>query len=141
MDVAESTARESLRELVARYNQYGDRGRFDEMLRLFADDAVLEIGRKERYEGIGAIRQCFEDAVGEDARLLRHFTATLTLDLDDERLANGACYFAVLTEHGLDHWGRYQDRYTRIGGEWRFAFRRVVIEGRQPGGWAERRGY
>ena len=36
-------AREAIRDLVARYNAYGDSGLFDRMLRLFAPDAVLEV--------------------------------------------------------------------------------------------------
>jgi hypothetical protein len=31
--------------------------------------------------------------------------------------------------HGLDHWGRYFDRYEARDGEWRFIRRRVHREG------------
>ena len=54
--------------------------------------------------------------------------------------ARGRCYFAVLTEDGLDHWGRYVDVYARdpADGTWRFAHRRISLDGSVPGGWADR---
>ena len=39
----ELVARESIRDLVARYNANGDSGRFDQVMALFAPDAVMEI--------------------------------------------------------------------------------------------------
>ncbi len=44
----------------------------------------------------------------------------------------------MLTERGLDHWGRYVDRYLREPDRWRFARRKVTIDGSVPGGWADR---
>jgi hypothetical protein len=71
--------------------------------------------------------------------LLRHFTATLTIDVTGTSAAEGRCYFLVLLASGLDHWGRYVDTYTRADGVWRFAWRRVVVEGYVPGGWSAER--
>ena len=42
MELWELEARESIRDLVARYNANGDSGRFDPMLELFAEDATLD---------------------------------------------------------------------------------------------------
>jgi len=39
-------------------------------------------------------------------------------------------------EHGLDHWGRYDDEYHRTDENWRFARRRVRTDGFIPDGWA-----
>ncbi len=55
MEIWELIARESIRDLVARYNANGDSGRFDPMLELFAEDAVLEVPGR-RLEGRAAIR-------------------------------------------------------------------------------------
>jgi hypothetical protein len=38
-------------------------------------------------------------------------------------------------EGGLDHWGRYLDRYVRIADQWRFAERRVFVDGQREGSW------
>jgi len=129
----ELEARESIRDLVARYNGLGDAGRFDAMLALFLPDAVLEVD-EQRFEGVEAIRALFEEAASA-TRLrangfVRHFTATHRIDFENPEAASGRCYFQTLDERGLDHWGRYVDEYRRVGGEWRFAHRRVRVEGR-----------
>ncbi len=139
MEVWELAAREAIRDLVARYNQYGDHARFDPMLALFAEDAVLEVGRDERYEGRAAIRVFFTGVADGSARFLRHMTATHQIDVENENEATGRCYFAVLTEKGLDHWGTYRDRYRRIGGAWCFSARSVRVDAATRGGWADRR--
>ena len=143
MEPWELAARESIRDLVARYNANGDSGRFDAMLELFAEDAVLEVPERT-LQGRAAIRGFFEDvAAGEGGlprvRVLRHFTATLQIDLESEGEARGRCYYQVLTEAGLDHWGRYVDRYRGEGGRWLFAHRVVSVDGAIPGGWAASR--
>ena len=52
-----------------------------------------------------------------------------------ERDARGRCYYAVLTDRGLDHWGRYIDEYRCDGGRWLFARRKVTMDAAVPGGW------
>lgn len=137
-------AREAIRDLVARYNQQGDRGNLDSLLELFAPHATLQVGADHVYRGREEIRTLFAGAVAESSgetpiRVLRHFTATHQIDVEGEHTARGCCYFAVLTEMGLDHWGRYLDAYVRgDDGRWRFAARKVVVEGRVPDGWGAR---
>ena len=144
MELWELCARESIRDLVARYNANGDSGRFGPMLELFAEEAVMEVP-DETHRGRAAIRAMFEAAArktgeGESSRaaFIRHFTATHQIDVESETQARGRCYYAVFTDRGLDHWGRYVDRYVRGPEGWRFARRRVTVDGRVPGGWAER---
>jgi len=138
----ELEARECVRDLVARYNASGDSGRFDAMLALFAEDATLELAG-DVHRGKAAIRALFEgvaqrtgSGAGQSARFIRHFTATHQIDVLSESEARGRCYFAVLTERGLDHWGRYVDEYRRSGGRWLFWKRKVTIDSAVPGGWA-----
>ena len=145
MEHWELVARESIRDLVARYNAGGDVGRFDAVLELFTDDARLVLPDGE-HRGRDAIRALFEAVArgtgpgeGARARLVRHFTATHQIDVEDERSAAGRCYYAVFTERGPDHWGRYVDGYRLDAGRWRFAERRVTVDGMVPGGWAEGR--
>jgi len=136
----ELAARESIRDLVARYNANGDAGRFDAMLALFAEDATLELADGV-HRGKLAIRAVFEGAARRTggagrAAFIRHFTATHQIDVLTEREARGRCYFAVLTERGLDHWGRYVDEYRRSDGRWLFSRRKVTVDAALPGGWA-----
>jgi hypothetical protein len=140
MEQWELTARESIRDLVARYNTNGDSGRFDQMVELFAPDAVMEVGDRT-YEGRDAICSIFTsaaDAIAGDGppAVLRHLTATHQIDVTGPTDARSRCYFQVLMTHGLDHWGRYLDEFRVVDGSWRFANRRVITDGRVPGGWA-----
>ena len=57
MESAESEAHREIRNLVAAYNAFGDRGRFDELMGLFEPDAVMEIGDGHTYEGVDRIRE------------------------------------------------------------------------------------
>jgi len=142
MEPFELAARESIRDLVARYNANGDAGRFDAMLALFAEDATLELPDGVQ-QGKSAIRTLFEGVAkrtgggtGQSARFIRHFTATHQIDVVSENEARGRCYFAVLTERGLDHWGRYVDEYRRVGGRWLIERRKVTVDAAVPGAWA-----
>jgi ketosteroid isomerase-like protein len=143
MELWELMAREGIRDLVARYNTNGDSGRIDALMDLFSDDAVLEVVPDEIYRGKPEIRGLFAGA-GESSRefdeivFIRHFTATHQIDLVDESRARGRCYFVVYTAQGADHWGRYLDAYRRVEDRWLFAERRVYVDARLPGGWAER---
>ena len=133
-------ARDAARDLVARYNQNGDHGRVAEMTALFADDAALRVEDDEPVVGRDAIERFFREVrEGPRALHLRHFTATHQIDVDAADVAAGRCYFVVLTENGVDHWGEYHDRYRRTGDGWRFAERHVQVDGTTPGGWAEAR--
>jgi 3-phenylpropionate/cinnamic acid dioxygenase small subunit len=153
LELWELIARESIRDLVARYNANGDSGRFEEMLKVFADDASMELvaadGTVRRYDGIKQVATIFTDTKSTwDASLgsrpdrrggsgrtaprhhIRHFTSTHQIDLVDESHARGRCYFAVLMPHGLDHWGRYVDEYGVRDGRWVITLRRALSDGR-----------
>ena len=137
----EVVARESIRDLVARYNAYGDAGRFDDLLGLFAPDATMELpvdGQTTTYAGLDEIRTIFTGtrdawtgaatAAGAPA-YVRHSLTTHQIDFVDAGHATGRAYFQVIKAHGLDHWGRYLDRYAEIDGHWRFTFRRAAADG------------
>ena len=150
MELWQLVARESARDLVARYNACGDADRLDEMVDLFAADAVMDVGEWGRHEGRSAIQAFFEGvrrppaddegtAPAKRDRMIRHFTATHMIDVDDEESARGRCYFLVVSADGLDHWGRYLDSYVKREGRWLFGRREVVVDGIIEGGWAASR--
>jgi hypothetical protein len=137
MEHWELVARESIRDLIARYNANGDTGRFDHVVALFAPDAVMETADRPPKTGPEEIRTIFtgaRDAAGwgDHPVYLRHVTGTLQIDLVDETKASSRCYYFVITDIGLDHWGRYIDDFRTVDGEWRFAHRRVTVDGRNP---------
>jgi uncharacterized protein (TIGR02246 family) len=135
MEHWELAARESLRDLIAHYNLAGDRGWLDDMLELFTPDATLTIDGTD-HAGRDAIRAVFTQAKGPHPELIRHHVATLKIDVADADHASSRCYFQVLTMRGLDHWGRYSDRFIRRGDRWLFSHRSVRVDGATPGGWA-----
>ena len=142
MEIWELIARESIRDLVARYNANGDSGRLDQMMDTFADDAVVE-GRDREYVGKDEIRKFFSVAVERTksgqggVKWIRHNTATLQIDVLSETEAKGRCYYTVLTDRGLDHWGRYIDDYRKIGDRWLIWRRAITSDARVEGSWAE----
>lgn len=141
MELWEMLARESIRDLVTRYNSNGDTGRFEHTMELFAEDAVMTIPGGE-YRGKDEILTIFtgtRDQLSSKASsraappaYVRHSTATHQIDLIDETRATGRCYFTVITPIGVDHWGRYRDEYKLVGDRWLFASRHVTVDGRAP---------
>jgi uncharacterized protein (TIGR02246 family) len=136
----ELAAREHIRELVARYNHAGDRGRVDAVVALFVPDGVLAVDGNE-HVGAETIRSVLAAAAEPTPRMLRHFTSTLLIDVASTSAATSECYFQVFTEQGLDHWGRYRDTHAYVDDRWLFARRSVRVDGATPGGWAAGRGY
>ena len=144
METWEIAARETIRDLVARYAHAADRGRFDDLVSLFTDDGVLELPDGRSAQGPGQIRALLQEA-GTSLRAattvpwVRHHVSSHAITLHDRERAEGFAYFLVITEHGPDHWGRYQDQYVRAGDRWHFARRRVRVDGRTDGSWAASR--
>jgi hypothetical protein len=137
MELWEIEAREEIRDLVARYNANGDAGRIDQLLDLFAPDAVMAVLGGAERRGREEIRTIFTQALGmpkwDGGPIhVRHMTATLQIDLVDPSHAKSRCYYAVITPIGLDHWGRYIDEYRIVEGLWRFSDRRVSLDGKSP---------
>lgn len=154
MTLDDLLAREGIRDLVSRYNSYGDTGKFDLLWPLFADDAVMEVGpaggEREIYTGLEEVKTIFtgaqdrvHDQVDAPRTYIRHFTATHQIDLVDAGRARGRCYFAVIigsggTDGGLDHWGRYVDEYMRLDDVWKFQRRQVFVDGAAETSWFAR---
>jgi uncharacterized protein (TIGR02246 family) len=144
MEQWELVAREAIRDLVARYNANGDSGRIDEVIALFAPDAVLDI-MGTAYAGHEEIRGMFTQAISDIAggasepSVVQHHTSTVQIDVDDEATARARSYFQVIMTGGLDHWGRYVDDFGVVDGHWVFTHRRVTVAGATAGGWAASR--
>jgi uncharacterized protein (TIGR02246 family) len=139
VEVWELVARESIRDLVARYNANADSGRFDQVLECFAPDAVMELDGRP-FRGHDEIRSIFTAAAatvgrGPDPVMVRHHTSTLQIDVAGPDEASSRCYYQVLSASGLDHWGRYLDTYRTVEGSWKFFHRREFLDGFVPGSW------
>ena len=154
MQLWELVARESIRDLIARWNSNGDAGRMAEMVKVLAPDVEFSIrdgeimrGRDEVLQSLLGVRDGktpSDTASAATGRYLppgkrpslRHFTSTSTIDFESETLARVRTYYAVLSSFGLDHWGRYLDEFGVVDGEWLITRRTVTTEGVDPDGWA-----
>jgi SnoaL-like domain len=144
VELWELTAREAIRETVASYAHFVDSGRFDDVVKLFMADGILEVHGEEPAQGHDALRAFFS-GVGRDLAdtstvpLIRHYTSNLSITVTGPEEATARCYFLAITESGVDHWGRYRDRLVRDDSRWLFAHRYVRTDGAVAGGWAEAR--
>jgi hypothetical protein len=149
MEVWELSARERIRDTLARYNWSGDAFRLDELAGAFCQDGELEIrgnpplrGRQAIVEFLGGGTEAGGDEARRAARkiagktgvkrIVRHNLANIRfLELMPEQ-ALVACYFTVFTEIGLDHYGRYRDSFVPVGDEWLIRHRFVSTDWRAP---------
>lgn len=143
MDSWELTAREEIRDLLARYTWAGDRGRIDDLVSLFSGRGVLDLGdHGGRLEGPAAIRAglvavadrlATAGPAGGPIGMVQHHVSSVLITEVGGAGATVRSYYAVHTAIGLDHWGRYADRVELEIGRWRFAQRMVVVDGVAPG--------
>lgn len=140
MERTDLIARESIRDLIARYTWAGDHGDLEALAECFADDGVLDVGEHGgRWVGRAEIVRQLEAVVARTAGTargpLRHHVSSVLIDLDLHDEATARSYFLVMGPDGPDHWGRYRDRVveTMVGGRWVFAERVVRVDGRAAG--------
>jgi len=146
MELWELSAREAIRATIASYTYAADRGRFDDLVALFAPDAVLEVQDVggAYVQGRDAIRAFFTgvntDVVASaPPGRMQHHVSSVWIDVTSASTARASSYFVVVTGAGVDHWGRYRDDLAPDGDHWLFAPRLVRTDGTIPGGWADSR--
>jgi hypothetical protein len=129
MNVEELAAREEIRELVAGYTHLGDGGRIEDMIQLFEPTAVLDAfgtiynGPREMAGFFGGIAD--GTTPGPSRSFLRHYISNITIEMTSDTEANGASYYTVISDSGLESSGRYRDSYHLSDGRWRFATRKI----------------
>jgi hypothetical protein len=151
MEPWELTARERIRDTVARYSWSGDAFRLDDLVQTFCEDGELEIRGAAPRRGRDAIVELLAggaNATDDDARraerkraaaesgvrrLVRHMVTNLRFRELTPEQAQVECYFMVATEIGLDHVGRYRDTFVPVGDEWLIRHRYVSVDWQAPG--------
>jgi hypothetical protein len=143
----ELAAREACRDTLAQYTHSGDRYLLEDFAGAFCEDGVLEIRGAEPLQGRDAIMARFGGATtamqaqGEAAkkreagalrRIVRHNVTNVRFESIRTDEAIVASYFTVITEIGLDHMGRYRDRFVPVGERWLIAHRFVSTDWRSP---------
>ncbi len=141
MDNWELTAREGIRDSLARYNWSGDAMRLSELAESFCEDGELEVRGSAPVRGRGAIVEFLSGAVASPnataeaasvKRIVRHNVTNIRFTEMTPQQARVACYFTVFTEVGLDHYGRYRDLFVPVGEEWLIRHRFVSTDWHAP---------
>ena len=145
MEIWEVVARESIRATLARYNAAGDRGQLAELAGCFAPDGVLRFTRDDEAVGPAEIERQLSELTlrakeSGRSKYVHHHVSALDIELTSQTEARVRSYFHVITERGLDHWGRYDDIVVDCGDRWLIKDRRVSTDGRVEGSWADAAG-
>ncbi|OBB65899.1 nuclear transport factor 2 family protein [Mycobacterium sp. 852014-50255_SCH5639931] len=139
METWELVARERIRETLARYNWSGDAGRLEGLAETFCPDGVLEIRGFEPLRGRSAIITFLGGITGNVAAgtrvkpVVRHNLTNVLFTALDADQAQVSSYFTVLTNIGLDHFGRYRDTLVPHGDAWLIKHRKVSTDWAAPG--------
>ena len=138
MEMWELAAREQIRDTLARYNWSGDAGRLDGLAETFCTDGVLEIrgfaplrGRSEIVAFLGGVTGDIADKLDVNP-VVRHNLANVLFTGLTREQANVSSYFTVLTNIGLDHFGRYRDTLAPEGDTWLIKHRKVSTDWAAP---------
>jgi hypothetical protein len=121
---------DAIARLTFDYAFFNDTFRVDELVELFAPDAVLDFTRAglSRLEGRDSIRDFFERERRAVTHLM-HVTTNHRLDVGSDT-ATGTVYFTATAamSDGRENTARgyYDDAYVRRDGSWRFAARVIV---------------
>jgi hypothetical protein len=141
MEIWELAARERIRDTLARYNWSGDALRLDELAQTFCEDGELELRGAQPVRGREAIVEFLggtvasPNAVAEASsvkRIVRHNVTNIRFTDVTPEQARVACYFTVVTEIGLDHYGRYRDVFAPVGDDWLIRHRFVSTDWSAP---------
>jgi 3-phenylpropionate/cinnamic acid dioxygenase small subunit len=131
-------ARAAITNLVLAYAERIDHGDFDGVGELFADAVVTAVGDAKGQRGRDEVRRRYEQTTRryEDGTpKTKHVTTNLIINLDDEAgTATCRSYYTVFQAvPGVLPLqpiiaGRYEDRFERIDGRWRFAARHILVD-------------
>lgn len=136
MQTWELDVRESVRQTLADYTAATDRFDLDALAACFASDGVLQFtggqqaltGPEAITVGLAAAMSGPREAGRPAPSFVRHHVSSVRfISVADDRVETSS-YFAVYTDIGLDHWGRYRDVLTPAGERWLFVSRRVSVD-------------
>jgi uncharacterized protein (TIGR02246 family) len=129
------TDEEAIRQLLARYCQLADDGRYDDWSRLFTPDGTFKPGSGEPVSGRAALVANLERSLGSrPERRTKHVCANSIIDVQGDE-ATAVSDYLVFHRTGDQPWscstsGRQHDRLVKVDGRWLFAERRNMSDAR-----------
>jgi SnoaL-like domain len=134
----ELEVRESVRQTLADYTAATDRFDLRALASCFGEEGVLEFtggvepltGAAAIEAGLGAVTRPSNSgqAAGRSLTHVRHHVSSIQFGSVARDRVEVSSYFAVHTDIGLDHWGRYRDVLIPVNGRWLFAHRRISVD-------------
>ena len=115
--------KDAIRALRDSYHSCINDGRYEAIADLFTDDAVVELGYLARYEGRAAVDAGFRGMGARERFFIKQFIHSHRIEVDGDT-GTGVSYLeARYGRYGVSYLvsGRYDDRYRRVGGVWRFS--------------------
>jgi ketosteroid isomerase-like protein len=132
--------REAIRDLASRYAHSVWRKDVHGAVRLFADDGEMDTGDRPVIKGRTALLEEYQRMIGGPQ--FHPFVHNHFIELHGDT-ATGVCYLdlrATVEGTSMIGSGYYDDRYIRVGGEWKFQSRKLTMCYFVPlrEGWADR---
>ena len=143
--IQELEDRDAIKELTAKYCWNLSHGEGEAVARLFTDDGVLDVtgAANGPVRGMEALLKFYRSSVREPEQAIP-FIQNHIIHVDGDN-AHGTCGIeARFTRNGesVTAAGYYEDKYRRVGGQWRFVERKIFFHHVVPlkQGWAEAKG-
>jgi len=122
-------AREAIRDLLTRYTYPGDRGQVVTLAACFAEDGTLEFPGAVATGPEAIMAALTSGERNPERTFVRHHITNPQIDVAaDGQTATVRSYFHVISNHGPDHAGVYNDRVRLTADGWRFAYRQVRVD-------------
>jgi hypothetical protein len=142
---------EEIKKLHARYTFWVDERRWDEVVDLFAEDAIGEwafgkAGSRGKHVGRKEIARFFKELVPKEASMFRHMVIQPVIEIDGERARAEWYMFGFgtynLPEGATPAWmhGKYENELVKREGKWKFKHLKFVFTFQTPyhDGWVKR---
>lgn len=117
---------DEIRRLMAEYCHLVDDGRLDDWVQLFADDAVVRVGRHV-FEGRDAIRGWIDSVTAAAVGPSRHLIVNSAIEVGDVRAEVTSDFLLVAATREILVLGRYDDVLVRTDARWRIADRTISM--------------
>lgn len=113
---------EAVRTLRNRYHAAINDGRYGDIVTLFTDDAIVELGYLARYEGREAIDRGFRGMGERERFFIKQYIHSHLVEIDGDSGTGKSYLEARYGRAGVSYLvsGRYDDIYQRSANGWRF---------------------
>jgi hypothetical protein len=134
--IRELADREAIRNLPLRYCDCLSQNDLEGLVSLFTENGSFVAQNFENEvvtRGRGELKKMYENLVSDVHP--RPYTHTHLVELRSEDSATGRCYVEMRSAKVNMEWlgsGYYEDDYTKVRGEWKFASRRLIEIGMGP---------